>query len=86
VNHPQLLFRDEAVVAESTPLASERARRVFAPPSWTGLAWTLVRADFKARYHGTVSGFVWALLKPAGIFVVLMGVFSFIFPKSHSSA
>ena len=45
-----------------------------------GLAWTLVRTDFKARYHGTLSGFAWALLKPAGIFVVLMVVFSFIFP------
>ena len=45
-----------------------------------GLAWTLVRTDFKVRYHGTLSGFAWALLKPAGIFLVLMGVFSFIFP------
>ena len=45
-----------------------------------GLAWTLVRTDFKARYHGTLSGFAWALLKPAGIFLVLMVVFSFIFP------
>jgi lipopolysaccharide transport system permease protein len=39
-----------------------------------------VRTDFKARYHGTFSGFAWALLKPAAIFVVLMVVFSFIFP------
>jgi lipopolysaccharide transport system permease protein len=45
-----------------------------------GLAWTLVRTDFKARYHGTLSGFVWALLKPACMFLVLMGVFSFLFP------
>jgi len=45
-----------------------------------GLAWTLVRTDFKARYHGTLSGFAWALLKPAAIFVVLMSVFSFMFP------
>jgi lipopolysaccharide transport system permease protein len=45
-----------------------------------GLAWTLIRTDFKARYHGTLSGFVWALLKPAAIFLVLMVVFSFIFP------
>ena len=44
-----------------------------------GLVWTLVRTDFKARYHGTLGGFVWALLKPVCMFVVLMGVFSFLF-------
>lgn len=44
-----------------------------------GLIWTLVRTDFKARYHGTLGGFVWALLKPMSMFVVLMGVFSFLF-------
>ena len=45
-----------------------------------GLAWTLVRTDFKTRFHGTLSGFVWALLKPAALFIVLMSVFSFLFP------
>ena len=44
-----------------------------------GLVWTLVRTDFKARYHGTLGGFVWALLKPACMFVVLMSVFSLVF-------
>ena len=44
-----------------------------------GLVWTLVRTDFKARYHGTLGGFVWALLKPVCMFIVLMGVFSFLF-------
>lgn len=44
-----------------------------------GLIWTLVRTDFKARYHGTMGGFVWALLKPMSMFIVLMGVFSFLF-------
>ena len=44
-----------------------------------GLVWTLVRTDFKARYHGTFSGFAWALLKPACMFLVLMTVFSFLF-------
>jgi lipopolysaccharide transport system permease protein len=47
--------------------------------SRAGLVWTLVRTDFKARYHGTIGGFVWALLKPMSMFVVLMGVFSFLF-------
>ena len=48
----------------------------------TGLIWTLVRTDFKARYHGTMGGFVWALLKPMSMFIVLMGVFSFLFASN----
>jgi ABC-type polysaccharide/polyol phosphate export permease len=52
-----------------------RARR--APAA--GLVWTLIRTDFKARYHGTLSGFVWALLKPSLMFVVLVAVFSLVF-------
>lgn len=48
--------------------------------SWAGLVWTLVRTDFKARYHGTASGFLWALLKPAAMFAVLVTVFSLVFP------
>src|SRR5947207_8069147 len=47
-----------------------------------GLVWTLVRTDFKARYHGTVGGFAWALLKPLGMFVVLMSVFSLLFASN----
>ena len=47
--------------------------------AWTSLVWTLVRTDFKTRYHPTVGGFVWALLKPLTMFVVLLAVFSFIF-------
>ncbi|MGE4053867.1 MAG: ABC transporter permease [Vicinamibacterales bacterium] len=46
---------------------------------WAGLVWTLVRTDFKARYHGTASGFLWALLKPAAMFGVLVTVFSLVF-------
>src|SRR5262245_65041762 len=47
-----------------------------------GFAWTLVRTDFKARYHGTLAGFFWALLKPMTMFIVLMGVFSYIFAST----
>ncbi len=47
--------------------------------AWPGLVWTLVRTDFKARYHGTAGGFLWALLKPATMFGVLVAVFSFVF-------
>jgi lipopolysaccharide transport system permease protein len=44
-----------------------------------GLLWTLVRTDFKSRYHGSFGGFVWALLKPLAMFLVLVAVFSFVF-------
>src|SRR5215475_5689758 len=47
--------------------------------SVSGLVWTLVRTDFKTRYHPTVGGFAWALLKPLTMFLVLLAVFSVIF-------
>jgi ABC-type polysaccharide/polyol phosphate export permease len=56
------------------PASSRRHRR----PT-PGLVWTLIRTDFKSRYHGTLGGFAWALLKPLTMFIVLMGVFSFLF-------
>jgi ABC-type polysaccharide/polyol phosphate export permease len=46
---------------------------------FTGLVWTLIRTDFKTRYHGTIGGFVWALLKPLTMFLVLLAVFSYVF-------
>src|ERR1700740_694505 len=64
----------EAVAEGVRPVGAPRAAFPHA-----GLIWTLVRTDFKARYHGTLGGFVWALLKPMSMFVVLMGVFSFLF-------
>ncbi len=48
-------------------------------PDLPGLVWTLVRTDFKTRYHGTLGGYLWALAKPATMFAVLLGVFSLIF-------
>lgn len=47
-----------------------------------GLTWTLVRTDFKTRYHGTIGGFLWALLKPVTMFFVLYAVFSFVFASN----
>jgi homopolymeric O-antigen transport system permease protein len=70
------------LTAQPVGAVSARAAAVAERPSRmmrAGLAWTLVRTDFKVRYHGTFSGFAWALLKPAGMFLVLMGVFSFLF-------
>jgi lipopolysaccharide transport system permease protein len=49
------------------------------PVRYPGLLWTLIRTDFKTRYHGTLQGFFWALLKPMVMFVALTAVFSFIF-------
>jgi lipopolysaccharide transport system permease protein len=59
------------------PVDASRQARV--PVSWIGLVWTLVRTDFKVRYHGTWGGFIWALAKPITMFVMLMGVFSYLF-------
>src|SRR5262249_21021744 len=64
-----------ALAADAARVAPDRRQMI----ARAGLVWTLVRTDFKARYHGTLGGFVWALLKPVGMFVVLMGVFSFLF-------
>ena len=47
-----------------------------------GVLWTLIRTDFKSRYHGTIGGFAWALLKPALMLLVLMSVFSFVFSSA----
>jgi homopolymeric O-antigen transport system permease protein len=67
-----------ATVADAAaPVRRPRAGRVSA-----GLVWTLVRTDFKARYHGTLGGFVWALLKPLCMFLVLMSVFSLLFASN----
>jgi lipopolysaccharide transport system permease protein len=66
------------VAAEMVGVVPGRARA----SSRSGLVWTLVRTEFKARYHGTLGGFVWALLKPISMFVVLMGVFSYLFASN----
>jgi ABC-type polysaccharide/polyol phosphate export permease len=77
-----------SAASSSAPAADPRQAEQPVPPalerprdgaSVAGLVWTLVRTDFKARYHGTLSGFVWALLKPLSMFVVLTSVFSLVF-------
>lgn len=77
---PSVPVTEQPSVTTEAADAAARANAPSARVALAGLAWTLVRTDFKARYHGTLSGFAWALLKPAGIFLVLMLVFSFIFP------
>ncbi len=61
------------------PLAAAPAFSKAAPFDSFGLVWTLTRTDFKTRYHGTMGGFAWALLKPTAMFMVLYGVFSYLF-------
>jgi lipopolysaccharide transport system permease protein len=53
------------------------------PPArdWRGLIWTIVRTDFKARYHRTVFGFIWALAKPLAMMATLLAVFSLVFAQ-----
>ncbi len=47
------------------------------------LVWMLAKTDFKLRYHGSVLGYLWALLKPLLTFAVLNFVFSSVFnPRS----
>ncbi|MDX9856076.1 MAG: ABC transporter permease [Candidatus Moranbacteria bacterium] len=40
------------------------------------LIWMLAKTDFKLRYHGSVLGYMWALLKPLLTFAILNFVFS----------
>jgi len=68
------------IPAAPRPVPARRPRPGAHP---LGLVWTLVRTDFKVRYHGTVAGFLWALLKPFTMFVVLLGVFSFVFASDR---
>jgi lipopolysaccharide transport system permease protein len=62
--------------------ASDAIRLPVISPVRPGLIWTLIRTDFKTRYHGSLGGFVWALLKPLTMFCVLMAVFSFLFASN----
>ncbi len=43
------------------------------------LFYELIRTDFVMRYHNSVLGFVWVLLKPFLLFSIIVTVFSFIF-------
>ena len=43
------------------------------------LFYELIRTDFILRYHNSLLGFIWVLLKPFLIFVILVTVFSLVF-------
>ena len=48
------------------------------------LVWRLAKTDFKLRYHGSVLGYVWVILKPLLMFTILNFVFSSIFNMRNS--
>lgn len=48
------------------------------------LIFRLARTDFKLRYHGSVLGYIWAILKPLLLFTVLNFVFSSVFNFKNS--
>lgn len=79
--HRSLLQLIDVHQEPSRPMSSlvaPLATRLLGAPL-PSLIWTLIRTDFKSRYHGSAGGFIWALLKPFTMFVVLMSVFSFLF-------
>lgn len=49
------------------------------------LVWRLAKTDFKLRYHGSVLGYVWVILKPLLMFTILNFVFSSIFNMRNSA-
>lgn len=48
------------------------------------LIWILTKTDFALRYQGSILGYVWALLKPLLLFIVLNFVFSSLFAVHNS--
>lgn len=52
--------------------------------SYSDLIWTLAKTDFTLRYHGSILGYVWALLKPLLMFTVMYFVFSSVFNVRNS--
>lgn len=48
------------------------------------LVWRLAKTDFKLRYHGSVLGYIWVILKPLLMFTILLFVFSSIFNFRNS--
>jgi len=50
------------------------------------LIWILAKTDFKLRYHGSVLGYAWALLKPLLLFLIMNFVFSSLFNPRGAGA
>lgn len=46
------------------------------------IIWQMAKTDLKLRYNGSVLGFMWSLLKPLSLFVVLNTVFTYLFKSA----
>src|SRR3989344_5703318 len=57
------------------------SKSIFKGNRWD-LFYELVRTDFVMRYHNSVLGFIWVLLRPFLLYLIIVTVFSFLF-KSH---
>jgi ABC-type polysaccharide/polyol phosphate export permease len=49
------------------------------------LVWTLVSRELKAKYRGTVLGFLWSFMNPLLLVIVYSVVFGFIFQPRYSN-
>lgn len=47
------------------------------------LIWQLFRTDFKLRYNDSVLGFLWVLMKPFSVFLIMYFVLSRVFPSNE---
>jgi ABC-type polysaccharide/polyol phosphate export permease len=65
--------------ASTTGLAGGGARRGFSVWSYRSLIWNFAQRDLKARYKGTLLGWVWSLLVPLATLLIYTFVFSVIF-------
>lgn len=46
------------------------------------IIWLMSKTDLKLRYNGSILGFLWSLLKPLSLFVVLNTVFTYLFKSA----
>lgn len=46
------------------------------------IIWQMSKTDLKLRYNGSILGFLWSLLKPLSLFIVLNTVFTYLFKNT----
>lgn len=46
------------------------------------IIWQMAKTDLKLRYNGSLLGFLWSLLKPLSLFIVLNTVFTYLFKNT----
>lgn len=51
---------------------------------YMNLIWTLAATDFKLRFQGSVLGYIWAVIKPLLLFIVMYYVFNSLFNLKNS--